>query len=228
VDRSFRYLSGKKQDKIRVVKSQPSPQSMRDGQEVLYFNKNGLLSRYRKERGQLFRSDMTSSGNQVVDNKLIVSKLEYRKSFTDYRIFMHNFEDDIGTAKHYIPWWGTTESSSMDDHRVGFVTPFKMTLHKIIIRANALTASNDVTIRVEKEDADNTEDVVATAVYDVSELGAIASDTNFELNTSDFDVSPTIESGKLCGLSIEATGGDIVGTNHDWYITSVWRTEIQI
>ncbi|HCI70129.1 MAG TPA: hypothetical protein DHV30_05870, partial [Balneola sp.] len=73
---------------------------------------------------------------------------------------------------------------------------------------------------------DNTEDVVATAVYDVSSSGAIASDTNFELNKSDFDNAPTVDAGKLCGLSIQASS-DVMG-NQDFYISSVWRVEVEI
>lgn len=226
MDRVSRYLSGKKQDKIRVVNFQPSVQSMREGEEVLFFNKNGSLSRYRKEKGLLWRSDMNTGNNRNIEGRLIVNNLEYRTSFVDYRVFMHNFEDDINTSKVYMPWWGTTESTGMDDHRVGFVTPFKMTLHKIIIRADNLTGSDDITIRVEKQDNDNTEDVVATAVYDVSSSGAISSDTNFELNKSDFDNAPTVDAGKLCGLSIQASS-DIMG-NQDFYISSVWRVEVEI
>ena len=232
MDRVSRYLSGKKQDKIRVVNFQPSVQSMREGEEVLFFNKNGSLSRYRKEKGLLWRSDMNHNGNQFIDNNLQVGNktttgiLEYKNKFIDYRVFMHNFEDDINTSKVYMPWWGTTESTGMDDHRVGFVTPFKMTLHKIIIRCDNLSGSDDITIRVEKQDNDNTEDVVATAVYDVSSSGAIASDTNFELNKSDFDSAPTVDAGKLCGLSIQASS-DVMG-NQDFYISSVWRVEVEI
>ena len=53
MDRVSRFINNKKQDKIRVVSSQPSIQSMREGEEVLCFTKDGKLSRYRKERGQL-------------------------------------------------------------------------------------------------------------------------------------------------------------------------------
>lgn len=228
MERISRYTVNKKQDKIRVVNSQPSVNSMRDGEEVLYFSNNNQLSRFRKEKGMLWRSDMSHSGNHFIENKLTTTKLEYRKSFLDYRAFMHNFEDDIGTTKHYLPWWGTTESSTgMDDHRVGFVTPFSMTLYKVIVRPNDVTASADITIRVERQDSDNTEDVVATAVYDVSEMGAITDDTNFELTTSDFDVAPRVEAGKLCGLSMQASS-DVVGASHDWYITSVWKVRVLI
>ena len=48
-----------------------------------------------------------------------------------------------------------------------------------------------------------------------------------ELNKIDFDNDPVIEAGKLCGLSIQVDT-DIVGSNHDWYITSVWKVEVTI
>jgi len=206
----------------------PSINNMIEGQTAIQKKSNSQLALYKKKFGKLWKSYMTSDGNQIVDKTLTTNTLQYTNKFIDYKSFMHNFEDDIGTTKHYLPWWGTTESSAgMDDHRVGFVTPFRMTLHKIIIRANALIASDDVTIRVEKQDADNTEDIVATAVYDVSAVGALASDTNFELNKVDFDNNPVVEAGKLCGLSIQPAS-DIVGGSHDWYITSVWRVEVVI
>ena len=28
---------------------------------------------------------------------------QLRKLFLDYRAFMHNFQDEIGTTKHYLP-----------------------------------------------------------------------------------------------------------------------------
>jgi hypothetical protein len=59
MDRVSRSIQNKKQDKIRVVNTQPSIQSMRDGEEVLYFTNRGVLRRYRKERGKLWISDMT-------------------------------------------------------------------------------------------------------------------------------------------------------------------------
>ena len=62
MDRVSRFINNKKQDKIRVVNSQPSLQSMRDGEEVLFFTRDGKLSRYRKERGQLWRSEMIKAG----------------------------------------------------------------------------------------------------------------------------------------------------------------------
>ena len=232
MDRVSRYLSGKKQDKIRVVNFQPSVQSMREGEEVLFFNKNGSLSRYRKEKGLLWRSDMNTGENRNIDGRLTVNSLEYRNSFVDYRVFMHNFADDIGTSKHYIPWFATdateAEESSMDDHSAGFLTPFRMTLHRILIRTDTGTASADITVTVEKQDdGDQVDDVVATAVYDVSSVGNLVNDTVFTLSQSDFDNTPTVEAEQVCGLSIQATG-DIVGSESDWWISSIWRVEVEI
>ena len=227
MDRDTRKLFNTKENSFEF-NGAPSISNMVDGQTAIQKKSNSQLALYKKKFGKLWKSYMTSDGNQIVDKLLTTNTLKYTNKFIDYRVFMHNFEDDIVTTKHYLPWWGTAENSTgMDDYRVGFVTPFRMTLHKIIIRADNVTASADFTIRVEKQDADNTEDTVATAVYDVSSVGALADDTNFELNKSDFDNNPVIEAGKLCGLSIQASS-DIVGSSHDWYITSVWRVEVVI
>lgn len=126
MDRVSRFLSGKKQDKIRVVNFQPSVQSMREGEEVLFFNKNGSLSRYRKEKGLLWRSDMNHNGNQSIDNDLDVGNkiktgiLEYRNKFIDHRIFIHNFPDNIGTDLTFLPWQGTGEQANMNNATSAF------------------------------------------------------------------------------------------------------------
>ena len=102
------------------------------------------------------------------------------------------------------------------------------TLNKILIRTDALTASADVTITVEKsDDGDQTADVVATAVYDVSSVGALVNNTTFKLSQSDFDNTPVVEAEKICALSIQATS-DIVGSESDWWISSLWRVEVEI
>ena len=223
-------------DTRRLMNSVEPPQSFSDGAPASSLQEGGTmvsldkgkLSIRRKHKGIVFKSYMSRDGNEFVDKKLTTSELEYKRKFVDYRVFIHNFNVDIATNKYYLPWGDSFEQTSMDKQSTGFITPFKMTLHKIIIRPDNVTASADVTIRVEKEDeGDNTEDVIATAIYDVSEAGAIQDDTNFELKKSDFDNDPTIESGKLAGLSIQAAS-DIVGSAHSWFVTSVWKTFIEI
>ena len=231
-ERDTRKLINTKQASVEF-QGTPSIQGMVDGQIAIKKKSNSQLALYRKQFGKLFHSFMTSDGNQIVEKKLTTNDLEYKHKFIDYRVFMHNFADDIGTSKHYIPWFATdafeAEESTMDDHSAGFLTPFKMTLHRILIRTDNLTASADVTVTVEKQDDGNqTEDVIATAVYDVSSVGALVNNTTFKLNESDFDNAPTVEAEKVCGLSIQATGGDIVGSESDWWISSLWRVEVEI
>ena len=58
MDRISRQISNAKQNKIEVVKSQPSVNSLREGQEVIYISKSNRLERYRKEKGKLWTSYM--------------------------------------------------------------------------------------------------------------------------------------------------------------------------
>jgi hypothetical protein len=227
MDRVARSIQNKKQNKIVLTQIQPSVNSMREGEELLYNHSNGMLDRYRKQNGRLWSSNMTNNGNMLVDKKLTVGALEYKNSFVHYKTFIHNFEEDIRAGKYYIPFAGTGEQASMDLSTSGFITPYTMTLKKIMLRCDHLNASDDIVIRVEKQDDDATEDVVATATYDVSEAGAVSNYNNFELHTSDFDNSPTIVAGKKVGISIQANSDITDSTAHFW-ITSVWKTYIEI
>ena len=72
MDRISRQIANSKQDKIELVKSQPSAATLREGQEVMYITRDNRLARYRKEQGRLWVSYMSSDGNQIVDKKLSV------------------------------------------------------------------------------------------------------------------------------------------------------------
>ena len=174
MDRVSRFLSSKKQDKIRVVNFQPSVQSMREGEEVLFFNKNGSLSRYRKEKGLLWRSDMNHNGNQFIDNNLQVGNktitgiLEYKNKFIDHRIFIHNFSDNIGTDVTFLPWQGTGEQANMDNATSAFLTPYTITCQKILFRPESLagTTTADITFTIHRQDdGDTNTDTVARFTY---------------------------------------------------------------
>ena len=225
-DRDMRRLENTKQNSIEF-QGKPSIHGMVDGQVAIEKKSNSQLALYRKKYGKLWKMYMSSDGNQYVDGTLRTNTLEYTNRFIDYRVFMHNFYDTISTAKVYIPWWGTSESSSMADHRVGFITPFRMTLHKIILRCATINTTTDIAVRVETTGNNDTTAVVATATYDVSEVGAIASNTNFELATADFDNTPVVEAGIKTGISIDAVSSPTSG-NEDWWVTSIWRVEVVI
>ena len=225
-DRDLRNLNNTKQNSIEF-QGKPSVHNMVEGQIAIERESNSQLALYRKKYGKLWKSYMSSDGNLYVDKSLKADTLEYISRFVDYRVFLHNFYDTIGTAKVYIPWWGTSESSGMEDHRVGFITPFRMTLHKIILRCATINTSTDIAVRVEQTGNNDTEAVVATATYDVSEVGAIASNTNFELATADFDNTPVVRAGTKTGISIDAVSSPTSG-DEDWWVTSVWRVDVVI
>ena len=74
MDRVSRFVNNRKQDKVRLSNTQPSVNSMREGEEVFYNDKNGLLCRYRKQNGKLWKSSMSSDGNGFIDGNLNVKK----------------------------------------------------------------------------------------------------------------------------------------------------------
>ena len=73
MDRIERNINNKKQGKISLVNSQPSLRAMRDGEESLYLGRDGILMRYRREKGILWKTQMTKDGNQYVDKNLKVN-----------------------------------------------------------------------------------------------------------------------------------------------------------
>ena len=72
--REARRTQNSKQDKIQVVKSQPSVNSLREGQEVIYISRSNRLERYRKEQGRLWTSYMYPKQDETVDRDLIIGR----------------------------------------------------------------------------------------------------------------------------------------------------------
>ena len=226
MDRSARFIANRKQDKIRVVREQPSVQSMREGEEVLYFRNSGALTRYRKERGKLWTSDMHEGRNKQEEGTFTASRLEYRSSFVDYRMFIHNFTDDLTGSKIYIPWQGTGEKSSVPDATTSFLSPFNMTCHKLMIRLPELdTATTDIVFTIEETtDGNNAPDTVCT--FDATD--AWQDDTNFTINMSDWNVTPKISSGSVVQIGFNPDNTNIVTSEKHWIITSVWKVEVVV
>lgn len=222
-DRDLRKVINLKQSSMEF-QGIPSKNGMVDGQIAIQKKSNSQLGIYRKKFGKIWKSYMSSDGNQYVDKTLTTNTLKYTNKFIDYRFFLHNFNRDIGTAEFFLPWVGPTEDTDMDDARRSFLVPFNMTLNTILIRPETLSDTTaDIRIKVKKEDNDLTVDTVATATYETDDL---ASNTYFKLNESDFDNAPTVEAGDKVGLTI-LSGADPSGTI-DWYITSVWKVEVTI
>tara|TARA_R100000329_G_C7591027_1_gene209603 strand:- start:225 stop:905 length:681 start_codon:yes stop_codon:yes gene_type:complete len=226
VDRIQRNIANKKQDKIRVINNSPSSSGMREGEEVLYFSKDGQLSRYRKERGKLWRNYMRSDDNIVAPDTLKTKRLEYSFSFIDYRVFTHGFTDDLPATKIYLPWQGTLEQTTVIKASSGYLSPFKMTCHKLMIRTPAMdTGATDIVFGIDKVDSgDTTIDSICT--YDAT--ATWADSTNFTINRSDWSANPVVESGDLVGISLQADNTNIVTSEKSFHITSVWKVEVVI
>jgi len=223
--REARRTQNSKQDKIQVVKSQPSVNSLREGQEVIYIAKSNRLERYRKEKGRLWVSYMDTDNNYTVNKDLNVGgNLNVKGHILgiQYQFIMHNFTDDLNTGKVYLPWSTSSEGSDMNSAQRSLLTPYKMTLHKLYFRPETLTdGTANFTFGLDKQDdGDATVDSIATSTYEAT----LSSDTMITVNKSDWNNTPTIEAGKKAGLFVQSSS-DSSGTI-DWYVTSVWEVEI--
>jgi hypothetical protein len=109
MDRVVRRLTDLKQNKTSVSKIQPSLQTLREGQEVLYQPKNKSLRRYRREGHVLWYSEMVRDGKQFVDNDLSVAgsiNLKRKLVTNNYPAF-RVYIDDAQT-------WGTGAYSKVE------------------------------------------------------------------------------------------------------------------
>lgn len=101
--REARRTQNSKQDKIQVVKSQPSVNSLREGQEVIYISKSNRLERYRKEQGRLWTSYMYPTQDETVDRDLIIGRniISNNKKIdpTKLGVFYHKiYNDDVAST----------------------------------------------------------------------------------------------------------------------------------
>ena len=217
----------------RLINLTEQPQSFNDGSPATNLQEgssfitleNGRLAIYRKHKGLKWKSYMSSDGNQYVDKKLTTNSLEYTNTFIDYRIYKHNFSDNIGTTEHFIPWQATGEQTSMDEATSTLLVPFKMTCHKILFRPEVFTTPTaDFTFKIKRQDSgDATVDEVASFTY----RETFANNTTIEIKQSDFNNTPVVDVGAKASISIQANV-DPHNSSKSFYITSVWRTEIQI
>ena len=220
-----KFLTNKKQDSL-YSNEEMYLGNMIDGQVSISNNKNTQPSLNLKKNNLLYKVKLSPDGNQFVDKKLTTNTLEYTNTFIDYRVFKHSFTDDLPATEVYIPWQGTGEQTTILSATSGFLAPFKMTCHKLIVRTPAIdTVATDIVFGIRRIDSgDTTIDSVCT--YDATSNWV--SNTNFTINQSDWTASPTIEAGQLAGISLNADNTNIVTSEKHFHITSVWRVEVTI
>tara|TARA_R100000234_G_scaffold30800_1_gene18073 strand:- start:36 stop:716 length:681 start_codon:yes stop_codon:yes gene_type:complete len=226
MDRATRFIANRKQDKIRVVREQPSVQSMREGEEVLYFRNRGTLTRYRKERGKIWTSDMHGGRNKQEEGTFTASRLEYKSSFVDYRMFSHNFADDLPGTKIYIPWQGTGEQTSVPESRASFLAPFDMTCHKLMIKIPEMaTAATDIVFTIEKT-AEG--DLAPSTVCTFDFTDSFVDDSVITINRSDWNADPTVPAKSIIYIGMNPDNANITDAEREFIITSVWKTIVTI
>lgn len=229
-DRASRVIINSKEQSISsgdvktTLSHAPSLRNMNDGEQVFARESNKPLALYKKFKGVLWKSNFSTNGSQIVEDKLTVKRLEYKTEFTDYRIFTHNITGDIGTAEAYLAWFTGRGDTNMDSANTAYLTPYRMTCEKIVFRPEVLTdTSADLTFKIKKQDdGDVTVDTVATATY----TATLASHTSIVINRKDFDNTPVVGDKDKVAISV-AAGADPSGTI-DWYATSVWKVEIKV
>jgi hypothetical protein len=223
----------------------PSRNSMKEGQTVIAKDPKKGFTIFVKQGSELYSiplgssnkggvfDNVTINGSANINNKLIANTIESRNlsytKFIDYRPFPHNFSENLTTAARYLPWEGPADDTTMDDARRAYLAPFKMTLHRILFRPETISDSGaDITFGLVKQIDGSTErKTIATTTY----TNTISSNTYNIINQSDFLINApfddlSIEVGEKVGIYIEPES-DPAGAI-DWYITSVWKTEVDL
>jgi hypothetical protein len=217
----------------RIINSVESPQSFTNGTPASSLQEggtfvsldNGRLAVRRKHKGIVFKSLMSRDGNEIIDKKLTTNELEYKRKFVDYRFFIHNFAKDLDTTETFLPW-GTSEDLTAVRNQNCFLSPFKMICHKLIFKVPSLADNTDnITFTIKKQDdGDNTTDTVCTFTHEAT----FTNHTIITINTSDWSASPTIGANDVAILSITASDTGITTVSTEFYVTSVWKTFIEV
>ena len=127
-------------------------------------------------------------------------------------MFIHNFQKDLDTDELYLPWTGVVDTASLKSS-TGYLTPFKMTCHKLIFRPPNLI-----------DNGDNTEDAVCNYTYSTTFVDF----TSITIKQSDWSATPTINAGNVAILTIDASDTGITTSAMEFFITSVWRVEVEV
>ena len=218
----------------RIINSFEAPQTFSNGAPASSLQEggtsisldNGKLAVRRKHKGIVFKSFMSRDGNEIVEKKLTTNELEYKRKFVDYRVFNHNFTDDLPATKVYLPWSGPSEQTTMLEPRTGYLAPFDMICHKLIFRIDDVdTGATDIVFSINKiDETDDTIDVVCTFDY----TDTISRDIVNTIKLSDWSANPIINANDIAGIGLQADDTNILTAERHVFVTSVWKTFIEI
>ena len=238
MDRIQRNINNRKQDKISLTSSQPSLRSMRDGEESLYLGRDGILMRYRREKGILWKAQMTKDGSLSIDKNLSVdgSINLKKKIITDnypaFSVYQSTSVDgqSIATGSTYTRIILDTEhydnGSNFDVSNYKFTAPYNGIYHfdaNLLMDSNVDTDAGDwdaeerLDIHLFKNQGDATTTSATNRVASSLHLLSGAITDNFwqgnlsadlKLNTGDFVELYAKQDSGVEQHTHEPTGGD--------------------
>ena len=214
-NRDIRRILNTKQDSLESS-GNLSINSMVDGQISISKSSNELLSIQKKKYGRVYKSYMSSDGNQIVDKDLkIGNNINVNGTVYGTQVYWysHNF-NYTGSSKVYLGWNRATTSTSISSAGK-FIAPYGGRLLKVLARTESVADST--VIGFHKED-DGTADPSGTATE------AITVDMSAANTTYDFDFTPTsiFNKGDILAISMDAT--NVV---NDTNLTSIWSFDIK-
>ena len=120
-------------------------------------------------------------------------------------VLYSQFQDDLGTAKHYLPLKGYFEQSLSGNEPAGMIAPFNMKLQKIVLRCSEDISGATWKIGMWAIDSGSTHAHHHTNLFNWIEVTGGAADTN-----ATFDFTGTV------GLTASASGGSNAVTAGQW------------
>ena len=120
-------------------------------------------------------------------------------------ILYSQFQDDLGTNKHYLPLKGYFEQSSVGHEPTGMIAPFNMELQKVVMRCSENISGGNFKIGMWALDSGTDHDHHHTTGFNWVEVTGGAIDAN-----ATFDFTETV------GLAASASGGSNAVTAGQW------------
>ena len=214
MDRNLRKILNLKQDLISN-NINASNSSMIDGQISIGKKFGESLSLIIKQGGKLWKTYLSSDGNQQVDKDLNVSgNINASGDIYGNQVYWHSHNYTSNeTGKHYLGWGrATTLTSISASHK--FIAPYDGILLKVLART--ATAGGSSVMGFHKA-TDTTTDPSGTATETVT-VNMAAADTSYEF---EFTATSTFNKGDIIALSIDPTNA-----LNDSNYTSIWLFNI--
>lgn len=223
MQRDIRRLTNSKGGSLDT--SAPVTRGTPEGTTTFTLSPNRQLAMVRKQRGKLYKTFLSDNGDQFVERTLTTRRLKYTQSFIDYRTFIHNFNKDLDTNETNLPWVDDSDLTAVRN-QVGFLSPFKMICHKILFKVPIIQDNTDnILFKIKKvADGSETPSEVCQFSYDTTTVDS----TVITINQTDWNNSPVINPNEVAIISITASDTGITTTAVEFFVTSVWKTEVTI